>query len=155
MRQNPFFAAKELVQKQLSYALLISQIPDFESCLALTGGFAVQNEHHTVTQLIPVASYIEAMRKQKELASGVKRVRFFLATDDASAEAEIKAAFKSGEPALARIALLLHSRHSPSHRQLELQLSSLARGNACRVMAESASVHNPVKGWIWGACLGI
>lgn len=47
--------------------------------------------------LIPVANYIESMRNQKDLAAGVKRVRFFLATDDTEAEAEIKAAFKPGQ----------------------------------------------------------
>lgn len=47
--------------------------------------------------LIPIESYVEAMRKQKQLAAGVKRVRFFLATDDAAAEAEIMAAFKPGQ----------------------------------------------------------
>jgi len=46
--------------------------------------------------MIPIQSYLEAMRLQKKLAAGVKRVRFFLATDDVAAEAEIKAAFKPG-----------------------------------------------------------
>lgn len=53
--------------------------------------------HKKVRNLIPVSAYIDSMRKQKELAAGVKRVRFFLATDDAEAEAEIKAAFPAGE----------------------------------------------------------
>ena len=59
-------------------------------------GKRVQNQHNKVRGLIPIESYVESMRKQKELAAGVKRVRFFLATDDADAEAEIKAAFKPG-----------------------------------------------------------
>ena len=58
----------------------------------------MQNQHSKVRGLIPIESYVESMRKQKELAAGVKRVRFFLATDDAEAEAEIKAAFKPGAP---------------------------------------------------------
>jgi len=50
-----------------------------------------------VKGMIPIQSYLEAMRLQKKLAAGVKRVRFFLATDDVAAEAEIKAAFKPGQ----------------------------------------------------------
>ena len=58
----------------------------------------MQDQHSKVKTLITIANYIEAMQKQKALAAGVKRVRFFLATDDAEAEAEIKASFKSGKP---------------------------------------------------------
>ena len=57
----------------------------------------MQDKQSKVKGLISIESYLEAMRKQKQLAAGVKRVRFFLATDDAAAEAEIKAAFKPGE----------------------------------------------------------
>ena len=62
----------------------------------------MQNQHSKVRGLIPIESYVESMRKQKELAAGVKRVRFFLATDDAEAEAEIKAAFKPGTLAICK-----------------------------------------------------
>lgn len=73
----------------------------------LTPILLVQNNHNKITTLIPIESYIQAMQKQKELAAGVKRVRFFLATDDAQAEAEIKAAFKPGE--LSTPSVLAHS----------------------------------------------
>jgi len=56
----------------------------------------LQDKKSKVKGLIPIESYIAAMRQQKALAAGVKRVRFFLATDDAEAEAEIRAAFKPG-----------------------------------------------------------
>lgn len=55
-----------------------------------------QNQHTEVKSLIPLSNYIDAMKAQKHLAAGIRRVRFFLATDDAQAEAEIKAAFKPG-----------------------------------------------------------
>lgn len=57
----------------------------------------MQDQHKKVKTLITIADYVETMQKQKALALGVKRVRFFLATDDAQAEAEIKASFKTGE----------------------------------------------------------
>ena len=56
----------------------------------------MQDVHSKVKGLIPVSTYIENMKRAKDLAAGVKRVRFFLATDDTEAEAEIRAAFKSG-----------------------------------------------------------
>ena len=59
-------------------------------------GLAVQGKHDAVKGLIPIETYIETMKAQKQLAAGVKRVRFFLATDDAEAEAQIRAAFKPG-----------------------------------------------------------
>ena len=62
------------------------------------------------------------MRKQKELAAGIKRVRFFLATDDAEAEAEIKAAF---QPGLSRLKLwnTLQSSSQPVIRQGSIDVS--------------------------------
>lgn len=59
--------------------------------------YGKNDQKSQVKTLIPIEGYTEAMRKQKELAAGVKRVRFFLATDDAQAEAEIRAAFKPGQ----------------------------------------------------------
>ena len=56
----------------------------------------MQGKHDAVKGLIPIETYIETMKAQKQLAAGVKRVRFFLATDDAEAEAQIRAAFKPG-----------------------------------------------------------
>ena len=57
----------------------------------------MQDQHSKVKTLITMQDYIEAKQRQKELAAGVKRVRFFMATDDAEAEAEIKLSFKAGE----------------------------------------------------------
>lgn len=76
----------------------------------------MQGKHDAVKGLIPIETYIETMKAQKQLAAGVKRVRFFLATDDAEAEAQIRAAFKPG--AVLFFAIRVQSSETVMHLQL-------------------------------------